>query len=100
MEFLLSSLEEAENIFRASGREQVKGFLPQIYNALIALNNFDPEFVVNPLAEWNPEGHLTEEEFSTLNRRRKILSNAVGIGIKGGGFRHDLNPDVPESLES
>lgn len=91
--------DTAELKFKEVGREGAKIHLPVIYDILIDLNKLNPRGVVNPLAHWNPEGDLTEAEFEGLNRRRKILSNAVGILTSSGQVRHDLNPDVPESLE-
>jgi hypothetical protein len=89
----------AELVFREQGRESAKPYLSDIYNTLIRLNKLDKNEVVDPLARWNPQGDLTEAEFNELNRRRKILSNAIGIMTSSGAVRHNLNPDVPENLE-
>ncbi|MFA7301844.1 MAG: hypothetical protein WC069_06060 [Candidatus Shapirobacteria bacterium] len=96
---LRNSFSEAETVFKENGRESVKPLLPNIYNTLIKLNKLDPAEVIYPLGKWNPEGDLTEDEFNELNRRRKILSNAVGIMTSSGVVRHNLNPDVPEGFE-
>ena len=88
-----------EIVFKNGGRESVKPLLPNIYNTLIKLNKLDPAKVIYPLGKWNSEGDLTEAEFNELNRRRKILSNAVGIMTASGVIRHNLNPDVPEGFE-
>jgi|GEM_PF-1691294 hypothetical protein len=92
---------EAERLYVESGkdREVGKKYLPEIYNTLIELNRLDKRVVVNPIAEWNPCGDLTEEEFNELNRRRKIFSNEIGIMTQSGTVRHDLSPDVPQSLQ-
>ena len=97
---LTTALDRAEEVIRLKqSREVAKGYLPVIYKALIKLNRLDPEEVTNPLAYWNPAGDLTESAFNLFNRKRKILSNAIGILTASGRVRHDLNPDVPESFE-
>lgn len=96
---LRNAFDTTETIFKESGRESVKPLLPNIYNTLIKLNKLNPAEVIYPLGKWNPEGDLTEAEFNELNRRRKILSNAVGIMTASGVIRHNLNPDVPEGFE-
>ncbi len=80
--------EEKEN--KNEGREIAKGFLPEIYDDLIALNKRSKEDWVT-IWIWNPDGELTEQEFNALNLRRKLLSNAVGIMTASGEIRHDLN---------
>jgi hypothetical protein len=89
----------AELALKEKGRDLAKGYLPDIYTTLVVLNKLDPAKVINPLEHWNPEGDLTEAQFNELNLRRKILSNAIGIMTGSGKVRHDLNPDVPQSLE-
>ena len=96
---LRETFATAERAFVESGREAAKAYLPEICTTLIKLNKFDPEVVFSPLAQWNPEADISENEFDELNRRRKILSNAVGIMTASGQIRHDLNPGLPESLE-
>ncbi len=80
-------VEEKENANEA--RENAKAYLPRIYDDLIALNKRD-KGSGNEWA-WNPEGDLTEQEFDSLNLRRKLLSNAIGIMTASGDIRHDLN---------
>lgn len=91
---------EAERLYIESGndREVGKRYLPELYNVLIELNRLDKRVVVNPIAQWNPCGDLTEEEFNELDRRRKIFSNEIGIMTASGVVRHDLSPDVPQGL--
>ncbi len=96
---LVVVFETAELALKEKGRDLAKGYLPEIYNTLISLNKLDASQVVNPLGHWNPDGNLSETQFNELNRRRKILSNAIGIMTGSGTVRHSLNPDVPESLE-
>ncbi|MFA6094632.1 MAG: hypothetical protein WC757_01975 [Candidatus Paceibacterota bacterium] len=99
VETLTATFDLVEAAFKNGGREAAKPLLGGLYNSFTKLNRFDPNIVINPLKEWNPEGDLTKEQFEILNRRRKILSNAVGIMTSSGQVRHDLNPDVPEALE-
>ncbi len=75
-------------------RDATKPLLNKAYTELIRLNRSKDQ-LPDPLKIWNPSGDLTEEQFDALNRRRKVLSNAVGILHKNpdGKFaiRHDLN---------
>lgn len=98
-DLLEEQFDAAERFAREGKREFAKTLLPNIYQAMIKLNNLNPEFVINPLQEWNPRGKFTEDEFEKSNRRRKILSNVIGIMTASGKLRHNLNPDVPESFE-
>lgn len=97
VETLIGTFDLVEATFLNGGREVTKPLLGGLYRYFIKLNGSE---AVNSVAEWNPEGYLTKEQFETLNRRRKILSNAVGIMTGSGQIRHDLNPGVPETLES
>ncbi len=99
IENLRAAFDLAESVFKTEGRDKAKEYLPDIYNTLIALNKVDKGEVINPLAKWNPDGDLTEEEFNVLNLRRKILSNVIGILTSSGEVRHNLNLDAPENLE-
>lgn len=81
---------EAENILKVEGREKAKIYLGGIYDDLIILNKRDKEDWQNTWV-WNSKGDLTEDEFNTLNLRRKLLSNAIGIMTASGEVRHDLN---------
>jgi hypothetical protein len=81
---------EAENVLAREGRDKVKTYLGKIYDDLILLNKRDKEDWKNTWV-WNSNGDLTEEEFNTLNLRRKMLSNAIGIMSASGEIRHDLN---------
>jgi hypothetical protein len=83
-------LAEAEAVLAVEGRDRAKTCLPKIYDDLIALNKRNKEDWKNTWV-WNPAGDLTEEEFNTLNLRRKLLSNAIGIMTASGVVRHDLN---------
>lgn len=99
IEHLTVGFGEAERVFKEKGRDEAKLKLPLIYQTMVLLNGLDPAVVINPLEKWNPEGDFTEAQFNEFNRRRKILSNAIGIMTGSGKVRHDLNPDVPETLE-
>lgn len=92
--FVVKNLEEA--LYREAGdfqaameaRGKVKPFLNQIYSELLRLNG--------TLDKWNSDGNLPEGQFNELNRRRKQLSNLVGILHKDAAsgkmmIRHDLN---------
>ena len=81
---------EAENALTVEGRDKTKTYLGKIYDNLIILNKRDKEDWQNTWV-WNPEGDLTEKEFNTLNLRRKLLSNTIGIMTASGEIRHDLN---------
>ena len=81
--------DEAERALEKEGREKAITLLPAIYDALILLNRRD-KTNRQTIWVWNPQGNLTQEEFNRLNRRRKLLSNAIGIMTKNG-IRHDLN---------
>ena len=81
---------EAEAVLAAEGRDRAKTLLPGIYAGLIALNGGTTEDWETTWV-WNPNGGLTKEEFDTLNLRRKLLSNAIGIMTASGIVRHDLN---------
>jgi hypothetical protein len=81
---------EAETILSTEGRESAKLLLPKIYDELISLNKRDKGDYLT-IWIWNPDGDLSEEEFNTLNLRRKLLSNAIGIMTSSGEVRHDLN---------
>lgn len=87
---LATLFNEAETILSIEGRESAKLLTPKIYNELIALNKRDKGDHLT-LWVWNPDGDLSEEEFDTLNLRRKLLSNAIGIMTASGEVRHDLN---------
>ncbi len=89
IEKIYNTLDEAEAVFEAEGRESTKPFLNEIYKELGELNDSVTE--INPLAEWNSNGYLTKTQFNELNLRRKKLSNAVGIMTSSGVIRHDLN---------
>ncbi|MFA6430267.1 MAG: hypothetical protein WC229_00640 [Candidatus Paceibacterota bacterium] len=80
---------EAESIFEKEGREEGKKLLAGVYSGLMTLNKRDVSDWVNQFV-WNPEGDLTEEQFKEFDRRRKILSNAIGI-MTASGVRYDLN---------
>jgi hypothetical protein len=73
-------------------RSQSLPFHIDINNALMALNKSKGIFQI-----WNPEGHLTEDEFNALNARRKVLDNAIGskvkdpITFKDKGIRHNIH---------
>lgn len=81
---------EAENVLTIKGRDKAKIYLGKIYDELIRLNKRDKEDWQN-IWVWNSRGDLTEDEFNTLNLRRKLLSNAIGIMTSSGEVRHDLN---------
>jgi hypothetical protein len=81
---------EAERILATEGRDKAKTYLPMIYDELMALNKRDKNDFTT-IWIWNSNGDLTKEEFNTLNLRRKILSNAIGIMTASGVVRHDLN---------
>ncbi|MDO8572221.1 MAG: hypothetical protein Q7S11_00455 [bacterium] len=88
-ESLCKVFDEAEAVFASEGREELKTYLTRIYDDLIALNKRDTEDWMNVFV-WNPDGDLTEQEFNTLNLRRKKLSTGVGMR-NSGEIRHDLN---------
>ena len=90
VEELEALFAEAEAAFEAEGREKGKLYLTGIYDTLIGLNKRDKSDW-ETLWDWNPEGDLTEEEFSKLDLRRRKLSNAIGIMTASGVVRHDLN---------
>ena len=87
---LCEVFDQAEAVFAAEGREGSKAYLPRIYDVLIALNKSDKE-EWETLWVWNPDEELTEQEFDSLNTRRKLLSNTIGIKTESGATRHDLN---------
>lgn len=88
-ESLSSLFDEAEKVLEVEGREKAKELLPKLYDDLIALNGTNKEGLITLV--WNPDGGLTEEDFNTLNLRRKKLSNDIGIKTASGEIRHDLN---------
>jgi uncharacterized protein YjfI (DUF2170 family) len=88
-ESLSSLFDEAEKVFEIEGREKAKELLPKLYEDLFALNRTSKEGLITLV--WNPDGDLTEEDFNTLNLRRKKLSNDIGIKTASGEIRHDLN---------
>ena len=88
--FLEFVFTKAESILATEGRENAKVHLVTIYDELIKLNKRDKEDWQNTWV-WNSKGDLTEDEFNTLNLRRKLLSNAIGIMTSSGVVRHDLN---------
>ena len=90
LETLNGAFDEAERILEVEGRENAKLLLPKIYEDLIGLNGRDKGDWATVWI-WNPEGDLTQEEFDSLNLRRKKLSNAIGIMTASGEVRHDLN---------
>ena len=85
---------EAESIpeeaFEGERRAEGKKLIATIYSDLMALNKRGASDYVTQFV-WNPEGDLTEEQFKRFDRRRKILSNAIGIMTGSGTIRHDLN---------
>ncbi len=88
-ESLSSLFDEAEKVLEVEGREKAKELLPKLYEDLFALNRTSKEGLITLV--WNPDGDLTEEDFNTLNLRRKKLSNEIGIKTASGEIRHDLN---------
>ncbi|TSC88831.1 MAG: hypothetical protein G01um10143_728 [Parcubacteria group bacterium Gr01-1014_3] len=90
IENVTKALTEAEAIFEAEGREKAKSLLPRIYDDLIVLNKRSKE-EWETVWVWNSDGDLTEEEFNSLDHRRRLLSNAIGILTASGEIRHDLN---------
>jgi len=91
-ERLNSIYDEAEKVFEAEGRESAKLLLPKAYDDLIEANKRDKKkdsYLIHFV--WNPESNLTQEEFDSLNLRRKKLSNAIGIMTASGEIRHNLN---------
>ncbi len=89
-ESLCKAFDEAEAVFAAEGRETAKTYLSRIYDDFIVLNKRD-KADWETVWIWNPDGDLTEENFNSLNLRRKLLSNAIGILTASGEIRHDLN---------
>lgn len=89
-ENLCKVFDNAEIVFAVEGREAAKPLLSKIYDDLIALNKRDKKDWQN-IWIWNQSGYLSEEEFNSLNFRRKKLSNAIGIMTDSGEVRHDLN---------
>jgi hypothetical protein len=87
---LTTLFAEVEKILEAEGRDKAKIYLPMIYNGLIVLNKRDKNDFAT-IWVWNPDGYLTKTLFNTLNLRRKILSNAIGIITASGVVRYDLN---------
>jgi len=92
-EYLLKRFTEAESLVEAGDREGAKIRLPQIYGDILTLNmrNHENEEEWAVQWVWNPDGDLTEDEFNQLQRRRKLLSNAIGIMTASGVVRHNLN---------
>jgi hypothetical protein len=92
-EQLLKRFAEAELFIEAGDREGAKIRLPQIYSDILTLNKRNQENEEEWAVQWawNPDGDLTEDEFNQLLRRRKLLSNAIGIMTASGVVRHNLN---------
>lgn len=88
-ESLSALFTNAEEVLETLGRDTAKKLLPEIYNGLMELNNWD-KANWSPMT-WNKDGQLTEQHFDELNLRRKKLSNAIGIMTADGTIRHDLN---------
>jgi hypothetical protein len=89
IENVQKAFTEAESVLELEGREKAKVLLNNIYSELGLLNDSITE--TNPLAVWNSNGYMTEEQFNILNLRRKKLSNDIGIMTASGVVRHDLN---------
>ena len=86
---LVLLFDVAEAVLEAKGRKEAIPLLGSIYNNLIDLNKTKGQG--SPLGEWNPHGDLTKDQFEVLNRRRKKLSNDIGIMTASGVVRHNLN---------
>jgi hypothetical protein len=84
---------ELENPQKADAvRSQSLPLQREINNTLMAFNRSKGTFQT-----WNPNGHLTQDEFDTLNLRRKRIDNAIGSKVmdpftfQNKGIRHDIH---------
>ena len=84
-------LSAAELMFAAHGREAAKPYLITIVRYIGGDNPWQ-------VGEWRDK--FTPEEYAELDRRYKLLSNAVGILTADGTIRHDLNPEYPYDPEN
>lgn len=81
---------EAKVILADEGKEQAKEYLPKIYDGLIELNKRDKKDW-QTLWDWNPNGDLSEEEFNSLNHKRKSLEDVIDINESSDVIGNDSN---------